>query len=86
LTPLEALSVGVPAVLLDTAVARESCGNAALYVRRGDIEATAVAVEQLLFEDSARARLLAAAPAVLDRYSWPDAARSTLRLIEEAGA
>ena len=32
LTPLEALAAGVPPVLLDTPVARESCGDAAVYV------------------------------------------------------
>ena len=35
LTPLEALAAGVPPVLLDTPVARESCGSAALYVQPG---------------------------------------------------
>ena len=35
LTPLEALAAGLPPVLLDTAVARESCGAAALYVQAG---------------------------------------------------
>ncbi len=35
LTPLEALAAGVPPVLLDTPVARESCGDAALYVPAG---------------------------------------------------
>ena len=35
LTPLEALAAGVPPVLLDTPVARESCGDAALYVPVG---------------------------------------------------
>ena len=35
LTPLEALAAGVPPVLFDTPVARESCGAAALYVQQG---------------------------------------------------
>src|SRR5204862_6862154 len=35
LTPLEALASGVPPLLLDTAVAREICAGAALYVSRG---------------------------------------------------
>ena len=33
LTPLEALAAGVPVVLLDTPVAREVCGDAAVFVR-----------------------------------------------------
>jgi glycosyltransferase involved in cell wall biosynthesis len=81
-TPLEALAAGVPAMLGDTAVARESCGDAALYVPFGNIGATTRALEALLFDDDTRARLLAAAPSVLARYSWPRAARETLAVIE----
>ena len=82
LTPLEALAAGVPSVLLDTAVARETCGEAALFVRCGDIAATTRALERLLFDPATRARILEAAPSVLARYSWPRAARETLAVIE----
>jgi alpha-1,3-rhamnosyl/mannosyltransferase len=85
LTPLEALAAGVPPVLLDTPVARESCGGAALYVERGDIAGTAVALERLLFDEQTRQRLLAAAPSVIGRYRWPEAARHTLDLLERTG-
>jgi glycosyltransferase involved in cell wall biosynthesis len=84
LTPLEALAAGVPPVLLDTPVARESCGDAARYVGLGDLSATTRALESVLFDDSTRARLLAAAPAALARYSWPRAARDTLAVIEQS--
>ena len=84
LTPLEALAIGVPPVLLDTPIAHESCGDAALYVPQGDIQATAAALEQLLFSDAVRQSLLAAAPAVLARYDWPQAARQTLAVLEGA--
>lgn len=84
LTPLEALTCGVPSLLLDTAVARESCGDAALYVHKGDIRGTAAALERLLFDEGLRASLLAAAPAVLARYDWPQAARATLAVLEGA--
>jgi len=84
LTPLEALTAGVPPVLLDTPVAHESCGLAALYVSLGDLAGTTAAIEALLFDEPTRARLLAAAPAVLARYSWPRAARDTLAVIERA--
>lgn len=81
LTPLEALAAGIPVVLLDTAVAREACGSAALYVRAGDIAGTTEAIHALLFDDAVRARLLAAAPRVLAHYAWPAAARDTLAAI-----
>ena len=84
LTPLEALASGVPPVLLDTPVARESCGDAAVYVPAGNLPATTRALESLLFDEAVRARLLAAAPAELAKYSWPRAARETLAVIERA--
>jgi len=85
LTPLEALAAGVPPVLLDTAVARESCGDAAIYVpgERG-IAGITKALESALFDEAARSRILAAAPAQLARFSWPRAARETLAVIERA--
>lgn len=86
LTPLEALAAGVVPVLLDTAVARETCGDAALYVPANDLGAAAAALERALFDEDVRARILAAAPRVLARYSWPRAASETLRVLEAASA
>src|SRR5947199_104177 len=68
LTPLEALAAGVPSVLLDTPVARESCAGAALYVPKDSVAITAAALEQLLFDETVRDGLLNEAPAVLARY------------------
>jgi glycosyltransferase involved in cell wall biosynthesis len=84
MTPLEAMAAGVPPLLLDTPVARESCGDAALYVGPGDLSRTADALEQILADEATRSRLLAAAPAALAKYSWPRAARETLLVIERA--
>lgn len=84
LTPLEALAAGVPSLLLDTAVARESCGDAALYVSLGDVRAIASALERLLYDEPTRRTLLTRAPTVLDRYDWARAARETLRVLEAA--
>ena len=84
LTPLEALAAGVPPILLDTAVARESCGDAAVYVPMGDLRATTAALESVLFNETERRRILAAAPAELAKYSWPRAARETLAVLEES--
>ena len=50
--PLEALGSGVPPVLLDTDVAREVCGDAALYVDKGDIAGTTAALNGLLFDEA----------------------------------
>jgi glycosyltransferase involved in cell wall biosynthesis len=86
LTPLEALAAGVPPLLLETAVARESCGAAALYVPMNDLAATTRALESLLFDDRTRQRILSAAPAELAKYSWARAARETLAVIEATGS
>lgn len=86
LTPLEALAAGVPPVVLDTPVARESCGPAALYVGLGNLQETAAAIETALFDERRRAEILDAAPGVLARYDWPRAARETLALIERAAS
>jgi glycosyltransferase involved in cell wall biosynthesis len=82
LTPLEALTAGVPPVLFDTPVAREACGDAALYVRPNRPQDVRRAVEQLLFDETVRLRVLAAAPAVLAQYDWTRAARETLQVLE----
>lgn len=86
LTPLEALAAGVPPVLLDTPVARESCDSAALYIQPGQLSDLTDALRALLFDASTRQRLLSAAPRVLARYNWREAARDTLAaLVAAAG-
>jgi glycosyltransferase involved in cell wall biosynthesis len=82
LTPLEALSSGVPILVLDTAVAREIYGDAAEFVPRGDVPAAAAALTRLLTSREAVAAQLARAPGVLARYSWNEAAETTLGLVE----
>jgi glycosyltransferase involved in cell wall biosynthesis len=82
LTPLEALAAGVPPVMLDTPVARETCGDAALYVGVGDIPGTTRALEQALFDERTRHAILKAAPSVVSRFNWSRAARETLTVLE----
>ena len=82
LTPLEALTAGVPIVVLDTPVAREVYGPAAAYVPRGDIHAAAAALGRFLHSPAAGDEQLAQAPAVLARYSWDRAADETLHHLE----
>ena len=50
----------MPSVLLDTDVAREVCGDAALYVAKGDIAGTTAALNSLLFDEDVRQRVLEA--------------------------
>jgi glycosyltransferase involved in cell wall biosynthesis len=81
MTPLEALGAGIPVALLDTEVAREIYGPAALYVPRPEPGVIAQALERLLFDEAERARQLDAASTQLERYSWHDCAQRTLQVL-----
>jgi glycosyltransferase involved in cell wall biosynthesis len=82
LTPLEALSAGTPIVVLDTPVAREIYGDAAAFVPRGDIAATADALQRLLTNREEAIAQLSRAASVLARYSWEAAADAMLPELE----
>jgi glycosyltransferase involved in cell wall biosynthesis len=82
-TPLEALAAGATPVVLDTPVAREVLGPAAVYVARPETVAVAAGLRAALYSETA-ARIAAAAPDVLSRYDWRDTARQTLAALEEA--
>ena len=84
MTPVEAMSAGVPAIVLDTPVAREVYGDAAVFVSRGDIAGTAAAIRRLLVDPSSAAQQRAAAPLVVARYGWDAAADRTLEHLERA--
>jgi glycosyltransferase involved in cell wall biosynthesis len=84
LTPLEALAAGVAPVVLDTPVAREAYGEAAIRVA-ADASVVAAALRDALDPSSVRrAAIMREAPAVLARYDWRRAARETLAILEEA--
>jgi glycosyltransferase involved in cell wall biosynthesis len=86
LTPLEAIATGVPPLLLDTPVARETCDGAAAYVRHANPAEVEQALDRLLFDATERARVLSAAADVLARYSWADCARRVLATLTEAAS
>jgi glycosyltransferase involved in cell wall biosynthesis len=80
MTPMEAASHGVPSVLLDTAVAREVYGDAAVSVPL-DTAAIGSALRTLLTDQQAHARLVALGRARLDAFTWTrtaDVLRETL--------
>jgi glycosyltransferase involved in cell wall biosynthesis len=81
LTPLEALGAGIPIVVLDTPVARELYGSAALYVERPEPGLIEAALERILGDQAERARILAAAPDRLARYSWRACAEQVLDVL-----
>jgi glycosyltransferase involved in cell wall biosynthesis len=86
LTPLEALASGVPVVLLDTPVAREICGDAAVYVARPDPALVEAAVDAVLFDAEERERILSAARHIVSRYSWTTFSECVLDALIEVGS
>ena len=85
LTPLEALACGVPPLVLDTPVARETCGAGARYVgTAASDEEVAAAIGDLLTSPEARQSVLRHRDDVLRRYDWNVAAAATLSVLEEA--
>jgi glycosyltransferase involved in cell wall biosynthesis len=84
LTPLEGLAAGIPIVVLDTVVAREVYGPAALYVSAPDPRRVEVALELALFDENVRATALREAQSVVARYSWSDTARRVLSALVDA--
>ena len=81
LTPVEALSARIPIVVLDTPVAREIYGGAAIHVPRPDPGLIDAALERALFDQAERSRVLDASAAVLARYSWEECAHRTLQIL-----
>ena len=83
LTPLEALSAGVPIIVLDTPIAREVYGPAATYLPpAAGLDETAALLRQALQAPATPEAVLRSAADVLARYSWDDAAARTLAGIE----
>jgi glycosyltransferase involved in cell wall biosynthesis len=81
LTPLEALSAGVPIVVLDTPVAREIYGGAARYVERAEPALIEEALAQVLTDEAERTRILTAGRDTLARYSWRRCAERVLDVL-----
>ncbi len=81
LTPLDALALDIPIVVLDTPVAREVYGPAAEFVARPEPDLIADALARVLFDRPARARLQEAGRAMVSRYSWRECAQRTLQIL-----
>jgi glycosyltransferase involved in cell wall biosynthesis len=81
LTPLEAMAAGIPIVVLDTPIAREIYGPAAVYLERPDPDLIANALERLFGRADERTRLVEAGLQQVERYSWHECAQRTLQMI-----
>ncbi len=83
LTPLEAMARGVPAIVLDTPVAREACGDGALYASAPRAPEIVAWLHALLTDDRVHAECQAAGRRAAARWSWNDTARSTWQVFAE---
>lgn len=81
LPPLEALAYGVPVLASNTSCLPEILADAAVYTDPTSIDAIAVGITTLLNDEDARARTLAAAPAILAKYSWQRMAHDTANMV-----
>jgi glycosyltransferase involved in cell wall biosynthesis len=81
LTPLDAIGLDIPVVVLDTDLTREVYGPAAEYVAHPEPRLIADALTRVLFDTGARARLQAAGRTVSSRYSWRACAAHTLQIL-----
>lgn len=84
MTPLEALAHGVPSVMLDTPVAREVYGEAALLIDHPDPDTVAAALSRLLDDAALRENIVARAAPLWTRYDWARSADDLLRVMREA--
>jgi glycosyltransferase involved in cell wall biosynthesis len=83
MTPMEAAAHGVPGVMLDTPVAREVYGDAALMVAC-DVPAIAGALTELLTDGHAHAALVARGRARLAAFTWTRTATVLRDTLERA--
>jgi glycosyltransferase involved in cell wall biosynthesis len=74
---LEAMSASVPVLAANRAALPEVCGDAALLVDPGDVEAMAVALEQLMSDDGLRERLIGRGLDRAARFSWEKSVEQT---------
>ena len=83
MTPMEAIAAGAPAILLDTAVAREVYGDGARLVPLST-PAIADGLVTLLSDEDERAALLARGRARMTAFSWARTSRIVLEALEQS--
>ncbi len=82
LPALEAMSLGVPVVLSDIPVFRETAGQAALFADPVAPESFAAAIVKIAEDENFRQRLAKLGPEQVKKYSWETAARQTIEVYE----
>jgi len=83
LPPLEAMTCGCPVVVSRVASLPEVCGEAAVYCDPADPADIARAIETVLGNPELQADLRQRGPERAARFTWTNAARSLLDLLDE---
>lgn len=83
---LEAMASGAPVITASRSSMPEVAGDAALLVDPEDVAALAEAMRRVLDDPALRRRLIAAGKERAAKFSWEQAARETLAVIDEAAA
>jgi len=84
LPPLEAMHLGVPAIISDAGSLPEVCGGAAVQVGVDDAEALASAISRLLADPAQRRALGELGKAHARAFTWERTARQTIEVYREA--
>jgi glycosyltransferase involved in cell wall biosynthesis len=85
LTPLEAMTSGVPVVASNISSLPEVVGDAALLIDPHDIEGLTVAIWRVLTEKELREDLVCKGLKRAEVFSWKEAARKTLEVYHKVG-
>jgi glycosyltransferase involved in cell wall biosynthesis len=81
--PLEAMACGVPVITSDCTSVSEIAGDAAILVDPSSEEAIGNALVQVLRDESLRMQLIERGRARVQKFTWHETARKTMRVYEE---
>jgi glycosyltransferase involved in cell wall biosynthesis len=84
LTIIEAMACGTPVVCAENSALCEAGGNAALFADVNNPESFAGALERAFTEEELRQELIERGHQHAKQFSWPQAARETLKIYERA--
>lgn len=82
---LEALACGTPVLTADNSSLPEVVGDLAVLVRAEDVQSIAAGLEQVVRDETLRARLRAGGPQRARAFTWGHAASQVLALYDELG-
>lgn len=81
---LESLAAGIPTACADIPPLREVAGEAAIFFDPGDEDAIGTAIEQIMTEETLRARLAKVGPERARPFTWRRCAEKTLEVLLES--